>query len=324
MMKVLLTGAFGNIGESTIMALLERNHEILCFDLKTKENKKVRKRLLKLGNFETVWGDISNQNILIEIVKGRECIIHLAAVIPPTSEKFPDLARRVNVEGTRNIVDAALKMEKRPKFIFISSISAHGSRMHEPPPRKANEKLNPTDNYTRSKVEAEEVVKKSDLLWTILRLAVAPPLKISLDIDAYAFNIPLDQRFEFVHTRDVGVAIANSVTVNTDNKVLLIGGGEKCQMLYREYLTRTLEATGIGMLPESAFRVPKNDFDWYYTDWMDTREAQELLQFQNLTFKDYLEEFKKNLGIMGKLAKMFRSYAKKKLLKNSPYYNNTQ
>ena len=165
MMKVLLTGAFGNIGESTTMALLERNHEILCFDLKTKENKKVRKRLLKLGNFETVWGDISNQNILIEIVKGKECIIHLAAIIPPASEKFPDLALRVNVEGTRNIVNAALKMEKRPKFIFISSISAHGPRMHEPPPRKATEKLNPTDNYTHSKVEGEAMVKESDTIF---------------------------------------------------------------------------------------------------------------------------------------------------------------
>ncbi len=322
-MEVLLTGAFGNIGESTIMALLERNHKILCFDLKTKENKRVRKRLLKLGNFETVWGDILNKNPLIEIVKGRECIIHLAAIIPPTSEKFPDLSRRVNIEGTRNIVDAALKMEKRPKFIFISSISAHGPRMHEPPPRKANGKLNPTDNYTHSKVEGEAMVKESDLLWTILRLAVALPLKISLDIDAYVFNIPLDQRFEFVHTRDVGVAIANSVTTNTDNKVLLIGGGKECQMLSREYLTKIFEAIGIGMLPESAFKVPKNNLDWYYTDWMDTSEAQELLQFQNLTFEDYIEDFKKNLGIMGKLAKMFRSYTRKILLKNSPYYNNS-
>jgi nucleoside-diphosphate-sugar epimerase len=319
-MKVLLTGAFGNIGESTIMALLERKHEILCFDLKTKKNKKVRKKLVKLGSFETIWGDISNQTILIEIVKGRECIIHLAGIIPPTSEKFPDLTHRVNVEGTQNIVEAALKMEKRPKFIFTSSISTHGPRMHEPPPRKANEKLNPTDNYTHSKVEAEAVVKKSGLIWTILRLTGAPPLKISLDLDVYLFNMPMDQRVEFVHTRDVGVAIANSVTANTDNKVLLIGGGEKCQMLNREYFTRILEAIGIGMLPESAFKVPKNDMDWYYTDWMDTSEAQELLQFQNLTFEDYLEELKKNLGIMGKFAKLFRSYAQKKLLKSSPYY----
>jgi heterodisulfide reductase subunit A-like polyferredoxin len=32
-MKVLLTGAFGNIGESTLIALLERNHTVTCFDI---------------------------------------------------------------------------------------------------------------------------------------------------------------------------------------------------------------------------------------------------------------------------------------------------
>ena len=319
-MKVLLTGAFGNIGESTIMALLERKHEITCFDLKSKRNEKVRKRLLKHRQFETIWGDISNQNTLLEALKGKECIIHLAAIIPPPSEKLPELVRKVNVEGTQNIIDTALKMEKRPKFIFASTVTVLGPRMHDPPPRKADEELNPTDNYTRSKVDAEALVKKSGLSWTILRLSASLPLEISLDLDVYVFDIPMDQRIEFVHTRDVGLAFANCVTAETDNKVLLIGGGKKCQMLNREFMTKILEATGVGMIPESAFKVPKNDMDWYYTDWMDTSEAQELLQFQTLTFEDYLKEYKKKLGIMGKLAKLFKSYAQKILLKNSPYY----
>ena len=319
-MKVLLTGAFGNIGESTIMALLERKHEITCFDLKSKRNEKVRKRLLKHRQFETIWGDISNQNTLLEALKGKECIIHLAAIIPPPSEKLPELVRKVNVEGTQNIIDTALKMEKRPKFIFASTVTVLGPRMHDPPPRKADEELNPTDNYTRSKVDAEALVKKSGLSWTILRLSASLPLEISLDLDVYVFDIPMDQRIEFVHTRDVGLAFANCVTAETDNKVLLIGGGKKCQMLNREFMTKILEATGVGMIPESAFKVPKNDMDWYYTDWLDTSEAQELLQFQHFTFEDYLEEYKKKLGIMGKLAKLFRSYAQKLLLKNSPYY----
>ena len=303
------------------MALLERKHEVSCFDLKTKRNEKIRNRLLKYGKFETIWGDITNQETTSDIVKGKDCIIHLAGIIPPGSEKFQDLAREVNVGGTQNIVDAALKMEKRPKFIHASSISMHGPRMHEPPPRKIDEKLNPTDNYTHTKVDAESIVKESDLNWTVLRVAVGLPLEVSLKLDPIMFDIPLDQRIEFVHTRDVGIAFANAVVAPTDNKILLIGGGEKCQMLNREFMTKMLETTGIGMLPESAFRVPKHDMDWFYTDWMDTSEAQELLQFQNLTFEDYLEEFKNKLGIMGKLARMFRALAQKILLKKSTYYN---
>ena len=320
-MEVLLTGAFGNIGESAMMALLERKHKIACFDLKTKRNEKVRKRLLKHGAFKTIWGDISDQELLSDIVKGKECIIHLAAIIPPPSEKLPELVRKVNVEGTQNIIDVALKMDKRPKFILASSVTVVGPRMHDPPPRKADEELNPTDNYTRSKVDAEALLKKSGLSWTVLRLSATPPLEISLKLDVYVFDIPMDQRIEFVHTRDVGVAFANCATADTDKKVLLIGGGKKCQMLNREFMKKILEASGVGMLPESAFKVPKSDMDWYYTDWLDTSEAQELLQFQNLTFEDFLEEFRKEMGIMGKLAKLFRSYAQKIMLKHSPYYN---
>jgi len=319
-MKVLVTGAFGNIGESTILALLKRDHEILCFDLKTNKNEQKRKMLLKLGEFETFWGDISDQTILSEIVKEKECIIHLAAIIAPTSEKVPDLTRKVNVEGTQNILDAAVKMKNNPKFIFASSVSIYGPRMNCSPPRIATEELSPTDCYTHSKVEAEELVKKSDLPWTILRLAVVPPLEISLDFNDIIFEIPLDQRIEFVHTRDVGVAIANSVNANTAYKILLIGGGRSCQMLAREFFAGVFETAGIGMFPDSAFKVPKTDRDWYYTDWMDTSEAQELLKFQSLTYMDYLEDYKKNLGFKRYFAKIFGSYIQRTLLKKSPYY----
>lgn len=39
-MRILLTGAFGNIGESTLLALFKMNYNIICFDLKTEANEK--------------------------------------------------------------------------------------------------------------------------------------------------------------------------------------------------------------------------------------------------------------------------------------------
>ncbi|MFX1566666.1 MAG: NAD-dependent epimerase/dehydratase family protein, partial [Promethearchaeota archaeon] len=72
---VLLTGAFGNIGESTLPALFEQNHKIRCFDLHTKRNEQTSKRLQKYGDFETVWGDIRDTETTQNIVKDIECII---------------------------------------------------------------------------------------------------------------------------------------------------------------------------------------------------------------------------------------------------------
>jgi hypothetical protein len=52
--------------------------------------------------------------------------------------------------------------------------------------------------------------------------------------------------------------------------VWLIGGGPRCQLTYSEYLSRFLEAMGMGgPLPEAAFTT-----SLYCTDWLDTEESQ--------------------------------------------------
>jgi len=134
------------------------------------------------------------------------------------------------------------------------------------------------------------------------------------------FDIPLEQRIEFVHTRDVGTAFANAVTADTSSKVLLIGGGTSSQMLQREFMERILNAMGLGMFPDSAFRVATKPEEWYYTDWLDTHHSQALLQYQTRTYDQYIEELKRTIGFKRHLARLFRGQARKRLLAQSPYY----
>ena len=192
--------------------------------------------------------------------------------------------------------------------------------MHLPPPRKADDPLNPTDVYTSTKAKCETALRASALPWTILRLAAVPPLRISGDVDKMLFEMPLDQRIEFVHVRDVGTAFANAVTAKTLKKVLLIGGGKPNQMYQREFITKILTAMGLGMLPDSAFRVATTQDEWYYTDWLDTTESQQLLHYQNHTYDQYIEELKRKVGYKRHLARIFRSFARKRLLAQSPYH----
>ncbi|MFX1580883.1 MAG: NAD-dependent epimerase/dehydratase family protein [Promethearchaeota archaeon] len=320
LMLVLLTGAFGNIGESTLLALFEQNHTIRCFDLPTKRNEQTAKRLQKYGEFETVWGDIRDTETTQNIVKDIECIIHLAAIIPPQSERNPEFTTAVNVGGTVSLIEAAEALPVKPKFILASSISVFGPTMHLPPPRNADDSLNPTDTYTTTKVKCETALRASALPWTILRLVAVPPLHIGGEMDPMLFEIPLDQRIEFVHTRDVGTAFANAVTTETLNKVLLIGGGKSSQMLQRDFITKMLTAMGVGMLPESAFRVATKPEDWFYTDWVDTTESQHLLHYQNHTYEEYIDDLKHMIGFKRHLARLLRGQAQKRLLAQSPYY----
>ncbi|TXT57523.1 MAG: CDP-paratose 2-epimerase [Candidatus Thorarchaeota archaeon] len=319
-MQVLVTGAFGNVGESTLMALLEKGYYIRCFDLPTKRNEKTQKKMEEIGDFQTVWGDIRDYDAVSMAALNMETIIHLAAIIPPVSDINPDLAREVNVGGTSNLLKAAQEMESPPKFIYASSIATYGHCTGEGPPKTASDPQQATDPYTEHKIECEKLVKASDLPWTILRFGVVTPLSIGMDVDPIMFEIPLEQRIEFVHTRDIGLACANAVEVDAQEKILLLGGGESCRMTYRHFVSKMLDAMGIGMLPDSAFKEVTCDEDWFHTDWMDTEESQKILDFQKHDFEDFLEEYKELAGIKRYLAMLFRPLVRRRLLAKSPYY----
>ena len=322
-MKILLTGSFGNIGQSSLKALINKNHHITCFDLPTKKNKKIEKKLQKENEFLTIWGDITDQESVSEAVKNQECIIHLVGITPPLTEKRPELAYAINVLGTKYVIGAALKQSKPPKIIYSSSFSIYGPKDPSSPLLDSKQPINPTDVYTENKAAAEKIIQESGLPWTIFRIAATPSLIISENDLNLLYTIPMDQNIEFLHTYDCGLAFANAVNDTTNSKILMIGGGEKCQFINRDFVRGYLETLGVGMLPEKIFKQVERPEDWYYTNWLDTEESQELLQYQKHTFEDYLKELRKKTRILRLFTMLFRPIIKRYLITKSPYYKKT-
>jgi hypothetical protein len=137
-----------------------------------------------------------------------------------------------------------------------------------------------------------------------------------LKLDAGMFDVPLDNRMEFVHTRDVGLAVANAVSSSEIwGRLLLIGGGPRCQYYYREIVAQILGGMGIGMLPEAAFtRTP------FATDWLDTAESQRLLRYQQRDLGDYVKEITALLGPRRQMIRAFRPLVRYALVRRSPYF----
>ncbi|MFW9850927.1 MAG: NAD-dependent epimerase/dehydratase family protein, partial [Candidatus Thorarchaeota archaeon] len=190
-MRILLTGAFGNVGESTLLALFSNGYDIRCFDLDTKRNRKKANELHTHGEFEITWGSITEEDQLRPALHDIDVIIHLAAIIPPLSETNPELAKVVNVQGMKNLINCLSALEVPPKLVFASSVSTHGPRSPDMPNLKSEMPQKPTDNYTHTKVECERLLRESNVPWTILRLTAVPPLEISMKMDPMLFEMPL-------------------------------------------------------------------------------------------------------------------------------------
>ena len=325
-MRVLLTGAFGNIGKSTIEELVNQGHTVSCFDLKTAANERTAQRFERtLGDQVRVcWGDLCRPGEVADVVRGQEVVVHLAFIIPKMSatgiesESEPEWARQINVGGTLNLLSAMKALPEPPKILFISSYHVYGRTQDQPPPRTLSDPVRPEEHYSYHKLACEQMVQSSGLEWTIFRLAAAMPFAIQLDPGM--FDVPLDNRMEFVHSRDVGLAIANAIgSEDAWGKILLIGGGPRCQYYFREIVERILGAVGVGMLPDEAFSTTP-----FCTDWIDTTESQKLLHYQQRDLEDYVSEMKQVLGFRRTLARAFRPWVRRALLKKSPYYGRSQ
>ncbi|MCJ7568631.1 MAG: NAD(P)-dependent oxidoreductase [Anaerolineales bacterium] len=303
-MNVLLTGAFGNIGQSALDALITRGHQVRCFDLKTKVNKSIAKSYGQ--SVQIFWGDLRRIEDLREALRDIQVVVHLAFVIPTlsatgvSSETDPEWARENNVGGMNNLLEAMKQQPQPPKLLFSSSLHIYGKTQHLPPPRTVLEIPHPIEHYAKHKVECEEMIKRSGLTWTIFRLGASLPIR--LVIDPAMFEVPLNNRIEFVHRRDVGLAIANGLEADEIwGKIWHIGGGPDCQLFQRELVEGVLESVGVGMLPEDAFTDEP-----YPTDWLDTEDSQRLLNFQRRTLSDYIEDVRKIVGFRRFFIILFR------------------
>lgn len=143
----LVTGATGHIGNVLVRKLLERGENVRALILPGESRESISG--LRVEAFE---GDILNMDSVFASMQGIKGIFHLAGVISimPGANPF---VRKVNVEGTKNILRAA--MQNKIKMIYTSSIHAiqrvEDGVIDESVPYDMN---NPYGAYDRSKAEA--------------------------------------------------------------------------------------------------------------------------------------------------------------------------
>lgn len=240
--RVLLTGAFGGVGRAVLEALLEDGHRVRCLELPSRANARLARRFGARAS--VVWGDLRDPAVVARAVEGVDVVLHVAFIIHPATERAPELAREVNVGGTRNVVLACLAQPTPPRLVFASSYHVHRFDRDRVPPLRTDAPVEPSDVYAAHKIEAERAVMESGLRASVLRLSsVALDRGIDAEVLRTIFAIPLETRMEMIDPRDAGRAFANAVvTPEIDGRVLFLGGGPRFQTTYRELYARLFPA----------------------------------------------------------------------------------
>jgi nucleoside-diphosphate-sugar epimerase len=317
-MKVLLTGAFGNVGRYAIDALLEEQHGVVAFDLDTRRSRKAAAGLDP--RVRVVWGDLTDPASLGAALYGVDAVVHLAALVPPLVDRAPALARRVNVDATLSLISLMEASPTARRLVFASSTAIFGDVQDREPPLRVETPTAPTDEYGRHKVACEGAIRASRLRWSILRLGVAVPTRlIGAPFDLrQGWEISADARIEIVHPADAATAFARAVACEAAvGKVLYVGGGEKCQVTHAGFFNEVMDAIGIGAIPAEAFvRKPVQQF---MGDWLDTEESQRLLHYQSRGLGELKRDLRRDLGLLAPLVRLLRPLATAFMLRSSPY-----
>jgi len=154
MATAFVTGATGFVGSNLVELLVANGWRVVALHRASSDVKHLR----ELG-IEIAAGDVTDAaSVLSAMPEDVDVVFHVAASLSLWS-RAKEKQYRINVEGTRNVVQAALT-RKAKRFVHTSSIAAYGA--HREPVIESTPSIAMADSvgYVRTKYQAEQEVRR--------------------------------------------------------------------------------------------------------------------------------------------------------------------
>ena len=166
--RVMFTGGSGKAGKYAVQHLVDHGYQVLNLDTKPLANPKVRTLITDITDEGQVFNALTSYMGLHEFDQSLtpqpvDAVVHFAAIprimITTDNEVF-----RINVMGTYNVIEAAVKLGIR-KIIIASSETTYGVIFANEPrdpahfPLEEDYDVNPMDSYALSKVVNEQTAR---------------------------------------------------------------------------------------------------------------------------------------------------------------------
>lgn len=248
--KVLVTGADGLLGSNLVRILLDRGHQVKVLLLPETTSKTLDELPI-----EKCYGNILNLSDLNTAFEGCTHVVHAAAntnIWPNRSE----IVRKVNIKGTQNIANVALKTGIK-RLVYIGTANSFGFGPKEEPGNETK----PYESgiygldYQDSKYEAQQFllsqVKENNLPAIIINptFMLGPydskPSAGAMILAIYHQKVPgyAPGGKNYVYVKDVAVAIANAIDGKGKVGECYIAGHENLN--FKEAFTQIANITGV-------------------------------------------------------------------------------
>ena len=239
-MRVLVTGASGFVGRMTCAELRGRDHQVGAL---------VRRPGSEPAGTRAHEGDITDAVSVVRAIDSAQpdAVLHLAAETAAT--KDAQRIEQVNVQGTRNVVEAAAAAGVE-RFVFCSTVvtgNAHGDTLTE-------ESTLPVDTrYGRSKQKCEEIVRGAGLRTAIVRPAhvygaggwyESEFVKRLKQPGRLAVVGKGDNWWDVVRVEDVAAALVLALEKAADQRIYHVA--DDAPIRFYDFVALTAEALGVG------------------------------------------------------------------------------
>jgi UDP-glucose 4-epimerase len=262
---VLVTGGLGFIGGNVVPDLLSRGWRVRILDNFYRCDPAVATSLRARDGVEVIEGDIRYANVVENAVRGVEAVVHLAALCMNKSISDPTESLDVNLIGSQNVFDAAVRNSVR-RIVYASSASIYGNPASLP--MFETDAPAPLTPYCIAKLAGEQLLafhaKRSDVSWLALRFFnVYGP---GQQTDAYYTSVVLtflrriaageapvidgrgNQSMDFVHVHDIARAVGLALDSSASGEALNVGTGQ--QTTVAELAQQLIKAVGANVQPQ--------------------------------------------------------------------------
>jgi nucleoside-diphosphate-sugar epimerase len=235
-MRILVTGANGFIGSALCRELAARGHSVRAV-VRNASSYHPFQHPVELTMVDNIFCPAEWEALLA----GIDTVIHLAArthIINETSADPLSAYRKINVEGTRSLAEAAPRAGVQ-RIVFLSSIKVNGEATTEDPFTE-NDLPSPQDAYATSKLEAELVIRDLSGIHGTEFVILRPPLIYGpgvkgnlLRLMRYinkGFPLPfgnIDNKRSLISLGNlVDILILASLSVKCSGQILLVSDGK--------------------------------------------------------------------------------------------------